>query len=201
MKYLLAVCLFLISVNGRSQETFASNTSVESCNDQKDCLTVDHFSNLFYDESRGEFYLKVDFSRFKTEGDTTDNWLNDMVDSLFYFKAIFQKEDFPELSNQNAKTLKLNGRIFYNNIWKDQSVEVTIFTADNAVVPNPGTNFRYDSYKMTFNVPFTPKDFKAYRKLYYNNQTINITVTMGRINLLKPGMEFNLKEVYYQSTR
>ncbi len=205
MKKLILLALSLAALTGTAQELVSSGTSIESCNDQKNCLTVDNVSYLFYDETRGEFYLKVDFSKFRTENDTTDNWLNDHIDSLLYFKAILLKEDFPVLSNSNTKTLALNGRIFYAGVWKDQSVSLSIFSTENSIVPatngNRTGNTRYDNYKVSFSIPFVPKDFKTYKKLYYNNQTVDITMTLGRINYLAPGMEFHLKEVYYQSTR
>ncbi len=127
-----------------------------------------------------------------------------MSDSLLYFKAILAEEDFPALSNQNTKTIKLNGRLFYNDVWKDQVVDLNVFPTENSIVANSTTtsnNFKYDNYKVSFDIPFVPKDFKAYKKLYYNNQTVNITVSLGRIILLRPGMEFHLKDIYFQSTR
>lgn len=186
------------------QELVSSNTAVESCNDQKDCITTKSGSYLFFDETKNEFYLKLDFSKFRTEGDTMDNWINQMSDSLLYFKAILAEEDFPTLSNQNTKTIRLNGRLFYNNIWKDQVVDLNVFPTENTIVPNStstSNNFKYDNYKVSFDIPFVPKDFKAYKKLYYNNQTVNIAVNLGRIILLRPGMEFHLKDIYFQSAR
>ena len=204
MKQILALLLFLIVCTGKGQELVSSNTSIESCNDQKDCQTIKSGSYLFFDETKNEFYLKVDFSKFRTEADTSDDWINDMIDSLLYFKAILAEEDFPALSNQNTKTIKLNGRLFYHGIWKDQEVSMNIFPTENSIVPNStstSNNFKYDNYKVSFDIPFVPKDFKAYKQLYYNNQTVNISVSLGRIILLRPGMEFHLKDIYFQSAR
>lgn len=204
MKQTITLFLFLIAMISKGQELVSSNTSIESCNDQQNCVTIKSVSYLFFDETKNEFYLKLDFSKFRTENDTTDNWINYMSDSLLYFKAILAEEDFPALSNQNTKTIRLNGRVFYNNVWKDQAVNLNVFQTENSIVPNSSStsnNLKYDNYKVSFNIPFVPKEFKAYKKLYYNNQTVSVAVTLGRIILLRPGMEFHLKEIYFQSTR
>lgn len=201
MKQFIYLAFLICSYCASAQNLVSSNTSVESCLDQNDCLTSKSGSLLFYDETKNELVLKVDFSQFRTEGDTTDNWINDITDTLFYYKAILNEEDFPVLSNQNSKTLKLNGKIYYNHIWKDQPVEVSLYPTENSIVPGGSGNFQYDQLKVNFNIPFVPKDFKAYKKLYYNNQTVDIAVTLGRINLLKPGMESHLKDIYYQTPR
>lgn len=186
-----------------SQDLVSSGTSIESCQNGSNCYTVKGPSYLFYDESKNNFFLKIYFSDFKVTGDTADTWINKTQDSLLYFRAELQKENFPQLSNQNTKTLKLNGQIYFNNKWKDQSIEITIYSSENSIVntANTNTNFKYDNYKVNFSVPFVPKDFKNYKKLYYLNQTININITLGRINLLQPGMEGLLGDIYYQPWR
>ena len=203
MRSLIIIFLFICS-GIKAQYLISSNTSVESCNDMEGCLTVNNLSYLYYDESKNEFFLKLTFSDFRNEEtDTIDNWLNREKDSSFYFKAILPKEQFPALSNENTKTYKLNGRIFYNNVWKDQVIELTIYTTENSLLSTTGvnSNLKYDAYKVNFNIPFVPGDFKKYDLLYYDDQTVNINVTLGRINLLKPGMEFLLNEAYYSMAR
>lgn len=195
------IFLYAFCFAARAQDVMSSNTAIESCLDQKDCLTIKKGSYLFYDETKNELFLKLDFSHFRSEEDSTDNWINDMIDTMFYYKAILNKEDFPVLSNQATKTLKLNGKIFYNHIWKNQSIELTIFPTENSILQGSNANYQYDNIKVNFSIPFVPKDFKTYKKLYYNNQTVSIGVTLGRINLLKPGMEGHLKDIYYQSPR
>lgn len=187
----------------RAQNLIASATTIESCNDGQSCLNSSNFSYLFYNETNGEFYLSLDFSDFRKGADTNDNWLNQVKDTVFYFKGLLSKESFPPLGDQATRDLKLTGEILYNNTWRKQDIEMSIFTVENSILntTNPGTNLVYDNYKVTFTIPFIPKDFKTYKKLYYTNQTVNITVTLGRINLLRPGMEALLEAVNTQSPR
>lgn len=203
MKSLYILPLLLFCLNVSAQDLVSSNTTIESCNDQQNCLNVNNSSYLYYDESKNEFYLQVNFGKFRAGADTNDNWLNRIQDTMLYFKAIMPKELFPPLGNQSTKDLKLTGEVFYGGKWRDQPIEMNIFTTESSILntTNPNTNFRYDNYKVTFSLPFVPKDFKTYKKLYYNDQTVTINVTLGRINLLKPGMEPLLSDVYYQASR
>jgi len=203
MKHSLIIIILIICAKLSAQEIVSSSTSIESCADSANCYTVKGPAYLFYDESKNDFFLKIIFSDFKRQGDTSDVWLNNPSDSTLYFKADLQKEQFPTLSNQNTKTFELNGQIYFNNKWRDQTIELSIFSSENSIVntSNTNANFKYDNYKVNFSVPFVPKNFKTYKKPSYANQTILINITMGRINLLKPGMENLLKEIYYQSSR
>lgn len=203
MKLHYILFFFFISFQILSQDLVSSGTSLESCQNSNNCYTVKGPSYLFYDESKNNFFLKIYFSDFKVAGDTADTWINRTQDSLLYFRAELQKENFPVLTNQNTKTFKVNGQIYFNNKWKDQSVEITLYSSENSIVntTNTNSNLKYDNYKVNFSVPFVPKDFKNYKKLYYLNQTININITLGRINLLQPGMESLLSDIYYQPWR
>jgi len=203
MKLHYILIVLFISFKALPQEIVSSSTSIESCLDKNDCYTIKGPSYLFYDESKNNFYLKIDFADYQIPGDTSETWLYNTKDSCLYFRAELQKEMFPPLSNQNTKSFKINGQIFFNNKWHDQTIELNIFSSENSIVntSNTNTNFKYDNYKVTFSLPFVPKDFKTYKKLYYINQTLSINVTLGRINLLKPGMQNLLADIYYQPTR
>lgn len=203
MKIHFSLLVFFIGFKLLAQNVVSSSTSIESCLDSSDCYTIKGPSYLFYDESKNDFFLKIVFADFKIEGDTSDTWLNNPSDSSLYFKADLQKEQFPPLSNQNTKAFKLNGQIFFNNKWRDQSIVLNIYSSENSIINtnNTNANFKYDNYKVNFSLPFVPKEFKNYKKSHYQNQTITINVSLGRINLLKPGMEGLLEDVYFQSSK
>lgn len=203
MKRLLHIFLILFCIKANAQYLVSSNTSIESCNDIDGCLSVNSSSFLYYDETKGEFFLKVDFNDFRFRPDSIANWLNSERDTTFYFRMIFPKENIPALAVEERKTFKINGRIFYNNVWKDQPIELTMFSSTNSLMNNTSsnTNYAFESYKVNFTIPFVPIEFKSYKELYYNSQTVNINVTLGRINMLRPGMEPLLSEVYYQPNR
>lgn len=200
MKYILFFFLFSTTFFSKAQEIISSNTSIESCLDGKDCQTINGSSYLFYDDTRNEFFLKIDFSNFRNDRDTLNAWVNDLIDTTLFFKAILPKESFPPTSEQTVKSYKINGEIFFNDKVQQQVVEISIFSTLNSMIISGNSNLKYDAYKLNFSVPIVTKDFKVYKKISYLNQTISVNVTMGRINLLKPGMEFHLKEVYFQGT-
>ena len=203
MKKLYYIFLLFCAINVKAQYILSSNTSVQSCNELDSCLTVSNFSQLYYDDSKGEFFLKLDFGSFRPDvRDSINNWLSkEKKDTSLYFRAIFPKENFPVLTTESRKTYKLNGRVFYNNKWKDQVVEMTIYASQNSLTNNgsSSTNYGFENYKVNFSIPFVPSDFKVYKDPKYIDQTVNINVGMGRINILKPGMEPLLSEVYYQA--
>ncbi|MBA2614067.1 MAG: hypothetical protein H0U95_19045 [Bacteroidetes bacterium] len=203
MKLYFIFFLLIFSLKFSAQVVGSSGTSIESCLDSVDCYTVKGPSYLFYDESKNDFYLKVTFADFKIQGDTSDTWLNNPSDSVLYFKADLQKEQFPALSNQNTKSFVLPGQIYFNHKWRDQSITLNIYSTENSIVNtnNTNSNFKYDNYKVNFSLPFVPKQFKTYKKEHYNKQTVTINVTLGRINLFKADMENMLDEVYNQQGR
>jgi hypothetical protein len=201
MSRILTLLIILYTFNFRAQDLISSNTAVETCLDRQDCRTVNNVSYLFYDEMRNAFYLKVDFSHFRSDRDSLNLWINDLLDSTLYVRVAFPKESFPPLSNQSNKSFVLTGEVFFNGIIRTQNIEINIYNTENSLVISGNSNLKYDAYKINFSVPVVTKDFKVYKKLFYVNQTIAINLNMGRINLLNPGMEFHLKEVYYQNTR
>lgn len=203
MKFRSVFFLFFICFKFSAQVVGSSNTAIESCLDSVDCYTIKGPSYLFYDESKNDFYLKVIFSEFRRDGDTSDTWLNNPSDSVLYFKADLQKEQFPALSNQNTKSFTLPGQIYFNHKWRDQNIVINIYSTENSIVNtnNTNSNLKYDNYKVNFSLPFVPKQFKAYKKEHYNKQTVIINVTLGRINLLRTDTENILDEVYNQPGR
>lgn len=211
MKRFATIVFSLLLGNMFSQELISSATSVEFCSDADQCYTLKGPSYLFYDESKNAFYLKLDFLAYKISGDSTDNWLNNEADSAapLYLKIDLQKENFPESGNQKVTSVKCPAQLSFYNKWQDRVVEMDIFGTENSLMNinvnsgtmNGGANDmvrNYDLFKTTFSFSFIPKEFKTYKPLQYLDQTITVSVTTGRINLLKPGMEVVLKDVYYQ---
>lgn len=192
-----AFSILAASVNAQFSDIISSNTSVKTCIEEKQCSLIDDASYLFYDESKNEFYLKVDFMKFHATQDSTNDWLNDLMDTHLYFKGYFEKEKFIPPSGTNSANYKVNGKTFLNGKWNDQIVDITVFTMENTIVPNPVTDkSKYDNYKVNFSLSILPKDFNVQKKAHHLNNVINIDVTLGRINLLRPGMEHLVKEAY-----
>ncbi|WP_317899387.1 hypothetical protein [Aurantibacillus circumpalustris] len=203
MKKLLLIALICFSVKLNAQFLVSSNTAIEFCNERDSCLNANNFSFLFYDESKSEFFLKVDFSTFRTEQDTSNNWLINERDTCLYYRFIFPREDFPKLGIEERQSFKLNGKIFYNNKWKEQSIDLSMFAPQSNLMNNTSNpnSTGFENYKVNFTLPFVPANFKKYKIPAYNKQVVNINVTLGRINMLKQGMESILDADFYQTTR
>jgi hypothetical protein len=159
------------------------------------CATISNYGYLFYDETKNKFYLKIDFTHLNISN-PADEWLKDLKDTSFYFKATFDKNDFPAPSNHNSKSFRLNGQLFMNHIWHNQTLDMTIFSSDNTIINPPAGGTNYDVYKINFALSFSPKDFNIHNRPHQLKNPVTITVSLGRINLLKPGMEWLLGEAY-----
>ncbi len=197
MKIKIIFLFFILSLlKAKAQGIISSNTFIQTCIHHSQCFSINNSSYLFYDESRNAFFLKVDFTKFKTGQDTLDDWLDDLASTYLYFKAPLDKEIFMSgFANHHTKVLKLHGQAFINGIWHKQDVEVSLFTSDNSVLNTNGNNLNYDSFKMNFSISIVPKEYQIHKKPHHLKKTIFIGVTLGRINLLQSGNELIPREV------
>ena len=137
----------------------------------------------------------IDFNKLKTGVDSVDFWLEDLNDTYFYFKGPLTRDQLPTLSNYNKKTLRIAGEVFMNNVWRNQTLEITIFRAESDMMSNTTNGNQYSAYRANFNLSVQPKDFNIHKKPQRLTNTIFIGVGSGRINLAT-GMENLLGEAY-----
>jgi hypothetical protein len=197
MKYFLFfILVFFVSVRIYSQSIISSNTYIRTCIDKTECSSINNASYLFYDENNNTLYLKVDFNTFKSGQDSIDDWLEDLTGTFLFYKVSFPKEEFIGLSNHRHKTLKLNGQVYLNGIWHNQSVDLTLFSTENSIMTSNTNGNSYDDYKVNFSLSLAPKDFKLHKKPHHLRKTIFIGIALGRINLLQSGAQQILGEAY-----
>jgi hypothetical protein len=196
MKYLRYIPVLLILSSVSAQNITPSNTYVRTCVRNIECSSINSSSYLFYDEVHEKFYIALDFNKVKTGIDSVDYWLQDLTDTPFYYKASLAKNQFPQLSNYNAKTIKLNGEAFLNNIWYAQSMDISILRAEGDMMSGTPGGDKYDAYKVNFSFEFSPKNFNIHKKPQRLTNTIFIGVGGGQINILQPGMEGLVGEAF-----
>ena len=198
-KLIFAIAFTWISLAGNSQEVFPSDTYVRTCISDIECSSINSSSFLFYDNAKGNFYIKVDFNLLKTGIDSVDFWLNDLTGTNFYFKASLAPSDLPGLSNYNHKNVRLSGQAFMNGIWRPKTIDVTFFRANTDMMSNDTDANNYEATKVNFNFSISPKDFNIHKKPQRLTNTIFVGVGAGRLNLLQPGMEGQVGEAYNHS--
>ena len=193
---LLLLLLFCVR-NAVGQSIQSSNTYIQTKYHHALHYSVNNSSYLYYDESKQSLYLKIDFSKFKTGNDSLDDWLNDLSGTFFYLKFEIDKQVFQNgFTNHQHKTLQLKGQAYLNGIWQTQDVELSLYSIENSVQgTNTNTNV-YENIRLNFGLAILPKDFKIHKKAHHLKKVINIGITLGRINLLLPGMEKELQEIY-----
>lgn len=195
-KTLLTVFVLLL-VKLQGQNILSSNSFIQTCINNSQCFSINNSSYLFYDESKSALYLKIDFAKFKSGQDSLDEWLDDLGSTYLYFKGPVDKDVFQSgFANHHTKVLKLHGQAYLNGIWHNQDVELSLFSSENSIINTTNNNAQYDNIKVNFGLSIMPKDYKIHKKAHHLKKTIFIGITMGRINLLQPGMESILKEAY-----
>ena len=193
------IYIFLLMISGlllKSQENISSSTFIQTCIKNHQCYSINNSSYLFYDETKSSFYLRVDFSKFEIGVDSIDDWLKDLEETNLIFKAPMDAAQFNGLSNHRHKDLKLNGQIFFNGIWKDQTIDLSLYLSENGLLNITNSQLNYDRYKVNFILNVLPKDFKIHKKPHHLKKSIVIGVTLGRINKLMPEMIPSLGEAY-----
>ena len=200
MKNFITLLLFTLVIVVRAQDVMPSNTYVRTCLSDIECSSINSSSTLFYDEAGSKFYIKIDFNELKTGVDSVDFWLNDLTDTYYFFKASLLADQLPRLSNYNRKTIRLVGQAFLNNVWKDQTIDITIFKADSEMNFQKEDFERFAAYKVNLNFSIVPKDFNIHKKPQRLTNVIFVGIGGGRINPLRPGMEGQLGEAYTHSS-
>jgi len=188
LQYILALC-FMTGITC-AQEVFPSNTFVQTCIQKETCFANQNSANLFYNEVSSEFYVVVDFKKFKTGVDSLDAWLDDLDDTKFIFKGALSSDKLPALSNNGFKTLQVNGNITFNNVIHSYSVDLVLFkiSPDGMLYRNTGNDY-FDRIRSNIQISFKPKEFKVDKKPHHLKKTVSINIGSGYINPLKPGME------------
>ena len=173
-----------------SQEIYPSNTFVKTCFNDEVCFANQNSSFMFYNEGNSEFYLVIDFAKFKTGVDSLDAWLDDLDDTKFIFKGILNSDKLPALSNNGYKTLRINGSANFNSVAHTYSIDLVMFkiSSDGMLFRNTGNDY-YDRIRGNVQISFKPKEFKLDKKPHHLKKTISINIGSGYINQFKAGME------------
>jgi hypothetical protein len=195
LKLITPILILLCSIT-QAQDVHPSNTYVRTCLNDIECSSINSSSVLYYDEARAKFYIKIDFNALKTGIDSVDFWLDDLTDTYYYFKASLPPEELPRLSNYNRKTIRLVGQAFLNNIWRNQTIDITVFRAEDDMMSNTTDADHFHAYKVNLNFSIVPKDFKIHKKPQRLTNVIFVGIGAGRINALRAGMEGQLGEAF-----
>jgi len=195
-KYLLIVLMLFATMAYKSQSIISSGAYVQTCIQKTNCFSVNNNAYLFFDENSNELILKIDFLKIRSGKDTIDDWIDDLDGTTFYYIAHFNKEEFQHQTNNNFRSYKLNGKIYFNGIWTNNVTEMVLFqTSENSLMTRNTNDNIYDTFKVNFGFSFMPKDFKIHKRPHHLKKQITIGVTGGRVNLLKPEFRHMIKEV------
>ena len=83
-----------------------------------------------------------------------------------------------------------------NQVWNNLELDVSLFSIENSLFSATTGNNSYENIRTNFSLAIMPKDFKVNKKPHHLKKVIHVGITLGRVNLLEPGMEKLLNEVY-----
>lgn len=174
----------------QAQEVYPSMTFVQTNYHNHQCFANDNASQLFFNEDNKELYVIVDFSKVKVGHDTIDAWLDDLDDSKLYFKTIITSDKLLLLTNNNTRTLKVSGKVKFNDVVNELTLDMTFFeiSKEGMLYRNNGNDY-YDRIRASFQLEILPKDYKIDKKIHHLKKPIIISIGSGYVNQLKPGLE------------
>lgn len=190
-KIVFGIIVFtLVSVASFSQGALPSNTFVKTNFHDHDCFANDNASYLFFNELSRELSIVVDFAKCKVGHDTIDAWLDDIDENKLLFTGVVTSDKLLELTNSNSKTIKINGKIKFNNILVNKEIEITFFeiSKEGMLYRNNGNDY-YDRIRAMFQIELSPKDYKVDKKLHKLKNVITVSVGNGYVNPFKPETE------------
>lgn len=188
---MIIIVVLLVNFFGlQAQSVYPSMTFVQTYYNNHQCFANDNAAQLFFNEDNKELYVIVDFSKVKVGHDTIDAWLDDLDDGKLYFKGIIAADKLLQLTNNNSKTFKVNGKVKLNDVVNDVTVSLTFFeiSKEGMLFRNTGNDY-YDRIRASFQLELLPKDYKIDKKIHHLKKTITISIGSGYVNQLKPGLE------------
>lgn len=188
--YLYGAVLFFSMCYAYAQEVIPSNAIVNTSYIGKDYSLKESVASIFYNEVSKEIYVVVDFSKFKNELDSTNNWLIDIQDSRLVYKGDIKSENLLTLTSNNSKSVELNGKIKFNNVVVIKTIELILFEiSKDGILYRNNNNDYYDRIRASVEISISPKDFNINKKSHHLTMPIFIRIENGYVNQFKPGME------------
>lgn len=185
---LLGLCVVLTKLE--AQETQLSSTFVKTQYQNKDFFANQNASLLIYNYASNDFFMIVDFAKLKLGIDSLDEWLGDLADTKLVFKGALDANQLPALSNHGFKTIKVNGKIKFNEVVNPFPVEVVLYCiAPDGVLYRKTGNEYFDKTRVNIQLVIKPKEFKIDKKPHHLKKIISINIGNGIVNSYVPGME------------
>lgn len=192
MKTLITLFSLLIIRIAIAQDIVSSPTYIETCLENKQCVAMENSGYLFYDQSKNALYLKVNF---KTREDSSVYWLSDLSDDNLYFKVVVPDDFFKGTTNYNQREFKLNGKVYLNGAWQQQTIDLLLLSSENSIASLDKRTNTFDDYKVNFSIAILPADFNLNVHPEFT-EILYVALLSGRINPLLPGMEVALGAAY-----
>lgn len=167
-----------------------SNTFVKTNFHNHDCFANQDAGYIIYNETTRELSVVVDFSKCRVGHDSIDAWLEDIDTNKLVFKGVINTSELLTLSNGNSKTYTVNGRVKYDKVTINKTIDVTFFEiSKEGMLYRNNMNDYYDRIRAVVQIEVLPSEIKVNKGPHKLTKPIIINMGSGYVNPFKPGME------------
>ena len=190
LKYFKIVFLLFVFLQAKAQNNIPS---VVKCKlTLKDSSIQNYHSELCYiqiDEGAQEIRLVIDFSKFKTDHDSVDEWLHKVEKKILKFKGHFPIECLTSLSNYAPKEIISSGELYVNHTHHPFNIKITLVNTESSLYNNTSSSSSVGTIKVSFSFEVEPNKYKVNFKHHAITHPISLSVSNGYVNKYISGHE------------
>src|ERR1041385_2853349 len=172
MKKLVFLLVFITLIS-RGQNIVSTQVHFESKIRENEPVISNLNGHLFYDESREQLILRIEFPDSANLKSRADEWLIDLDSTSFFFIGNLSRQEFVPLPNVNSKRIAVQGSVIMHGVSDNTKTEVLMYQyRDENLAGNSA--YSYDSYKLDFKITVLPVDHNVEKGKYKLKEPILI---------------------------
>ncbi len=167
-----------------AQEIRRSKTYIDTYYHGDKHFSIRDAAEIYHDLGNSELIVEIDFANMKCGVDSLDEWLIDLTESKFIFKAPIPAGDLLALTHSNIKSFELHGNVTFNGKVHKQDAYVNFFElAQEGHIYQQSTidNKFYDRVSLNLQFYFLPKHFGVNKKPHHLKKKISVAIGKGII--------------------
>lgn len=167
-----------------AQEVRKSKTYIDTYYHGDKHFSIKEAAEIYHDLGNSELLVEIDFGNLKCGVDSLDEWLVDLAESKFVFKAPLPSGDLLLLTHNNIRSLELHGEVTFNGKKHKQIAYVNFFeiAQDGHLYQQPSLEGKfYDRITLNLQFYFLPKHFGVDKKPHHLKKKISVAIGKGII--------------------
>ncbi|MBL7918938.1 MAG: hypothetical protein JNJ40_01410 [Bacteroidia bacterium] len=181
--FILLAIFFLAGINAQSQTKIASAAYIDTYYHGQKFFSIKEAAMVFYEREQGELNIEIDFSNFKSGVDSLDEWLIDLTETKFTFKAHLAQTDLLILTHHNTKSLSVTGTASFNNQSHPMKIQFNMYEISReGMLMITNTNDVLDRIAANIQLSIYPKDFGINKKPHHLKKVISVAIGRAVLN-------------------